>query len=210
MNDDAFEKLRWLEPDETPFGVRCLDLRPLSRSYTSMTSDLDIVIRFNELRASAGVEHRGAVPESAILVACDLRYPHVRAFDEGPVFKAMEMEDKWDIYFFQDHLYFARSWTGALIFRASITFTGEEAVVDSIQADDEFSMDSEPLTRRMVDFLIKSHILGLEVPLPLPPGFSEDPRKIFAFAFNQYGRRASFAVFDDLTGTSMKLVVDDV
>ena len=38
---------------------------------------------------------------------------------DGPLFKATVMEDKWDIYFHEGYLLFARSWTGSLIYKCT-------------------------------------------------------------------------------------------
>src|SRR5207247_1444971 len=54
------------------------------------------------------------------------------------------------------------------------------------------------LTRRHVDFVVKSHVLGADVPAPLPAEMERDPRAIAMYCFSLYGRRATSASFADL------------
>ena len=108
-----------------------------------------------------------------------------------------EMEDKWDIYFHEDHLYFARSWTGNLIYRADCKVVGHYLIVSSILAMDEFTFKDDRYAVRAVDFLIKSHLLRMEVPHPLPAIGTDDVRQIVMFSFSEFGRWASFATFEE-------------
>src|SRR5437667_10541486 len=109
--DDSFSQLAWLGPEQNPFGLRVLDLRPFSTTMISATADPSIATRFGQLRTASGEEHRGRHPEDAVVTPCNLTYPFNGESRDGPLFKAQQMEDKWDIYLHDGHLYFARSWT---------------------------------------------------------------------------------------------------
>jgi hypothetical protein len=191
---------QWLEADDNPYGVRCLDCRGFTRTVLASTSDPGIARLFAELRNSAGEQHRGKVPPDSVVVECNLRYPHQGETKDGPVFIAQEMEDKWDIYLYDGYLYFARSWTGALVFRAKIDFTGQEAVLSLVEANPQVAADDPDFVIRQVDFLVKSHLYRIETPHPLPPDFPDDPEQIALYSFSQYGRWASFATYEDVLG----------
>lgn len=196
---NPFAQLAWIEADESPFNVRMLDCRGFSRSMLATTRDPEIATRFLALRNSAGEQHRGKSPSDALRIDCNLRYRYQGEVRDSRLFGAEEMEDKWDIYLSDGFLYFARSWTGELVYRAGIEFTGREACVSMIEANSGMAGAEGSYAVRSVDFLIKSHLLGDEVPHPLPPHHPDDPQQIALFSFSQYGRRASFATFEDTT-----------
>lgn len=198
-SQDSFSRLAWIEEGQSPYGVRILDCRSVSRSLLSMTKDASVAQRFAELRSSQGHSHRGRVPANAVQIGCDLRYPHDGEVKDGPVFIAEVMEDKWDIYLYDGYLYFARSWTGDLFCRAKIDFSGEKAVISSVEANPEMVGGDTALAVGQVDFLVKSHIYQREVPHPIPSDLRDDPKVIALFSFSQYGRWASFATYEDTT-----------
>lgn len=109
------------------------------------------------------------------------------------------MEDKWDIYLYDGHLYFARSWTGELTFRAKIEFKERQAIITNVQAGRAKVMDDPALAVRMVDFLVKSHLHRKEAPHPLPRGFPTDNKTIALCSFSEYGRWAYYASAEDTT-----------
>jgi hypothetical protein len=172
--DDVFSQLAWIEADQNPFHMRVLDCRPFSTTMLSVTQDPNIAARFNHLRRSSGEEHRSQKPQDAVLTACELSYPFHGETKDGPLFVARQMEDKWDIYLYDGFLYFARSWTGELVFRAAIVLKAGEAVITAVEASQARVKDDPSLPVRMVDFLMKSHLYHKEAPHPFPQGFPED------------------------------------
>src|SRR5438093_9740874 len=131
---------------------------------------------------------------------CSLSYPAVQAPADGPLFKANEMEDKWDIYFFNPHLYFARSWGGQLIYRATVDFEHKTEHETMMITRIEFAADHDAeFSRRSVDYLIKSHLLGAVTPHPIPRDVSAEPARIAAFSFSTFGRRCACGTYADTT-----------
>jgi hypothetical protein len=199
MSDSIFERLTWLDESSNPFGVRCLDCRSFSRAWLSTTQDPGVAARFSELRKSTGEQYVGRLPPNGVMVPCDLSYPPIGQIEDGRLFVAEVMEDKWDIYLYNGYLYFARSWTGDLVFRARIAFTASGANVTSIDADAQAASPSPTYIVQQVDFLVKSHLYRREVPHPLPADLADEIQSIALYSFSQYGRRASFASYEDTT-----------
>jgi hypothetical protein len=121
----------------------------------------------------------------------------MRKIDGTGLFIAQQMEDKWDIYFFDGYLYFARSWTGDLIFRAKANFSDRGMIISSIDAKSQAVGGDHSLAIRQVDFLIKSHLLKQEAPHPIPANLPEDPQRIALYSFQLFGRWASYATYED-------------
>lgn len=197
--DDIFTQLTWLEPDQNSFGLRVLDCRPFSTTMISSTKDPSIAARFTQLRHASGEEHKGRTPENTIVARCDLSYPFNGESREGRLFVAQRMEDKWDIYLYDRHLYFARSWTGELVFRATVQFKEDEAVITEVEASRAKVMDDPTSAVRIVDFLMKTHLYRREYPHPLRHGLPDDKKTLALYSFSEFGRWALYGSFDDTT-----------
>lgn len=197
MSESIFEKLTWLDGKSNPFKVSCLDCRIFSRSMLSTTKDPNVATHFSELRKSRGEQYIGQLPPNTITVQCNLSYPHHGQSKDGPLFIAEVMEDKWDIYLYNSHLYFARSWTGDLVFRAKMDFNELKAIITFIDANAQVASQNSAYIAQQVDFLVKSHLYKQEVPHPLPSDLPNEVRAIALYSFVQYGRWASFASYED-------------
>ncbi len=195
-------KSRWIAAADNKFGIDVLDIMAFSQSMMSTTADPEIAATFSQLRGSQGEACRGKKPANASSTVCDLVYPYDGQHADGALFTSPEMEFKWDIYLLESNIYFARSWTGQLIFVAHLRFETERVRVHEITYSSE--QNDDPLYAiACVDFLIKSHVFRCLVPHPLPPDYPNHPDQIACFSFGQYGRMGRFASFGDTT--SIKL-----
>jgi hypothetical protein len=194
---DPLSEIRWLAPSDNPFGVELLDCRSMALDSPAMEST--ITETYLGDRASDGRRLVGRIPDDAESRECLLRYPFEGTSGDGALFRSMVMEDKWDIDLYEGHLYFARSWTGQLVFRAAIAFVEGQATVTSVTAPREM-FEPDPLHPiAIVDFLIRSHVHGWSVPHPLPPGAGSDPGQLALVSFSLFGRHAHFGTFADTT-----------
>ena len=201
---DPLAQVGWVSATKNPFGVDLLDCRAFTGSTTAFAKDPKVTDSFAMLRRSKGDEHRGAPPEQEAICPCDLRYAHNGQVEDGPLFKAEVMEDKWDIYLYDNYLYFARSWTGTLEYRARVTFDEREAHVVAVEARREMVEDDPAYAVAAVDFLIRSHLYGQPIPHPLPRSAGEDPRQLAVLSFSMYGRKALYGTFADTTRVRMQ------
>lgn len=162
----------------------------------STTRSAEIATEFARLRSSRGDEYKGRRPRGAGTVSCSLTYVCPERPLDGPLFKSEEMEDKWDIYLFNDVLYFARSWTGDLLFCADTRFESDRMQLTCIVVDGGHAAE---FALRVVDYLVKSHILCRNALHPLPPELPKVADNIAAYSFSMFGRRCSFGTYADTT-----------
>ncbi len=189
---DPLQEVRWIPAGENPFGVEVLDCRPVAQGMFSTTQDQSIAAKFAALRSDDGGERRGTMPEKAIAIECELRFPHSGETRDGPLFRAEAMEDKWDIDLYDGSLYFSRSWTGSLIYRAEITFGAEEAVVRKIFAPRPESGDWSGFAIASVEFLIQSHLYRKSACHPVPGDLEGPDGQLALSSYRQFGRYARF------------------
>jgi hypothetical protein len=199
------EGVEWMSEQDSPFGIKVLDCRPVATTMVSTTSDRKIAKTFARLRSSLGEHHRERQPNNPGRVSCSLEYPHIGEHKDGPIFVAPEMDDKWDIYLYDGRLFFSRSWTGELHFVVDIELEPPTARVTSITADAQFLEGDSTYVIAVVDFLIKSHLYKVVVPHPLPSDWSKEPAgRLALLSFSQYGRRGLFGTFCETTGLCLR------
>lgn len=191
------EHSRFIPAADNPYGVDLWDCAAFTQSRISGSEDPAVASCFVRLRSSTGEEHRGKAPANASVIECALHYVREGDVTDGPLFKAREMEDKWDLYVFGPHLYFARSWTGELVYRATIRLEPSRLEITRIESA---GGQHPEYSRRSVDYLVKSHVFGAVVPHPLPQELPADPMQIAAFSFATFGRRCLYGTYADTTG----------
>jgi hypothetical protein len=161
----------------------------------STTQDPAIAASFSRLRASDGRQHLGQMPPDPLEIDCLLEYEDWPV-QEGPLFKAEEMEDKWDIYHWNRQLYAARSWTDDLVFVAEFDMLGSHASIHRIIAAADRVFSDASFAVRTLDFLIQNHVFGREWPHPLPATYAERSLEDLALvSFSQFGRRGLYGLF---------------
>jgi hypothetical protein len=162
----------------------------------STTGDLHLAVSFNVLRGSTGTEHRGQAVADAHTCQCALSYSYTGEVGDGALFKAEQMEDKWDIYLYRPYLFFTRSWSGQLVYRATVTVERGSLRVTHIECP---ATEELEFARRVVDYLIRSHLMNLRIPHPLPADVPPDPQSIAAMSFSLFGRRCLYGCYGDTT-----------
>ena len=203
---------RWLSAgqDGNPFVIDGYDCLALVTSLVTATSDPNIARKFVALRESSGREYAGELPAEAREIRYALAYPVHGAITEGPVFKASQMEEKWDVYLYDQRLYFCRSWTGELAYVGEFKITpasremfpvfanaGSALTVSRIWASTDRASTGAGFAVRQTDYLIKRFLFQLRVPHPLPPDLRRDPETVGAYSFSQYGNMCCFGSFAD-------------
>ncbi len=106
------------------------------------------------------------------------------------------MEDKWDIYLYDARLYFCRSWSGVLAYRANIRVEADKLRVTQIDYAKARAEESVGAVRE-VDYLIKSHLYGAVVPHPLPRKMPRHPETLALNSFSRFGHRCFYGSYDD-------------
>jgi hypothetical protein len=164
----------------------------------STTANIEIAKKYNSLRNSTGEELQSELFNPALSITSNLLYNVAKRSPDGPVFKSQVMEEKWDIYFYDDHLYFCRSWGGELFYRVTVECEPPTLKVSLIEASHK---TNEKSAVRDVDFLIKSHVLSAKALHPLPREIGRNTQKLAVYSFAAYGRMGLYGTFEETIGT---------
>jgi hypothetical protein len=166
-------------------------------SRISTTTDPRVADSFLEARIGVGAHHKGQLPDDAMCLECAMTYELAGPLEEGVVFRATEMEDKWDIFRQGDRILFCRSWTGQLALLAEIGHDGSSLAIHRVWATSKMDHDDPELPVRQVDYLIRSHALGRMVPHPLPSGLPRRAQDVGDYSFAIFGRKCGFGSFEN-------------
>lgn len=190
-------EMQWLEPGVNPFGIRCLDIRTFTRDMLSTPARPDQVETFLELRQSTGSHVYSRFPDQCITMPCKLAYPFTGKAREGALFRAAQMEEKWDIFLLSDALYFSRSWNGDLIYKAETYFYFDKVEITTIQSTASALEFGPQQVICDVDYLVKSLLFKKDAPHCIPLSLPDDELGIAVYSFASFGKWASYATFEN-------------
>ena len=179
--------------------MRVLDVRSLTNNIIATTTDPRIAESYLRLRQNDGKNLKNAAITEPCTVHCSLKFPHNGTQLEGIVSKADSMDVKWDIYIYDGIFYFARSWTGELMFKAPAKVARDAINIFEI----ECRRSDEDLAPSHVFFLLGSHAMGRVLPHRVPLPSDAGPMQIATTSFSLFGNKANYAAFDDITQISL-------
>src|SRR5215470_17476338 len=115
-----FPDLQWIAPADNPWGVRLLDLRPVTLGMMSTSADPECAANALSYGHEDGSSFIGMQPNSKHTVDVGLRYRIEYPFVEGAMFIPDCMEHKWAIFYRDGKILFVRSWTRELYAAAEV------------------------------------------------------------------------------------------
>ena len=192
-----FPDIQWIAPADNPWGVRLLDLRPVTLGMISTSADPECAAHAVSYGHEDGSSFIGMEPNSQRTVDVGLRYRIEQPFVEGVLFKPDCMEHKWAIFYRGGKILFVRSWTRELYAAADVKVDGEEIAITRIQGDLVEKDEDPAYNRRVLDYMIRSHALDLIHPVPLNSA-EEPPSYTAMWCFQGFGNRALFATPDEI------------
>jgi hypothetical protein len=188
-------QLPWIEPDQNPWQLPLLDLRPITQ--TMIASSKDPVFAENALSYAAedGLVFWNRIPEGKINSKINLSYKIDEKLEAGVLFSPDCMEHKWAIFFDGENIIVVRSWLRELVFLAKTEQKDNVLTVHEIMGQISDS-DTPNFIAALFNFLILSHCLSEVVPAPLPVGLENDTENAAYWAFSLFGNLAFVGSFD--------------
>ena len=183
-------EIPWIEAAETPWGVPVLDVRAVTQHMISTSADPQCAANAISFGGDDGSAFAADEPASPRLIGALLRFRVNAPLADGALFRPREMEHKWAIFHHQQRILFVRSWTRKL--HAIAELSSGEGYVEVRKISGVFVDEEEhPLfTTMMVDFLLRSHVLGMVYPAPLPEGLEQTPLEAAMWCFQMFGNLA--------------------
>ncbi len=187
-------EIPWLPANDNPWRVPVLDIRPVTHQMLSTSKDPQCAQNAISYGQDDGTGFAREVSESPRIVPADLHYRFDRVLAPGALFIPSVMEHKWAVYFHGGRILFIRSWLRKLVATADVEFGNDSvARITSVRGGFVGENEEPEWTLRALDYLIRSHALGIEFPAPLPSDFEKSPEMSAMWCMNTFGNLASFA-----------------
>ncbi len=187
--------LPWIEAQDNRWGIRLLDLRPLTQTVLSTSKDPQMAENALSYNTEDGTSFIGLLPREQNTIPANIGFPIDGRLVPGVLFTPAAMEHKWAIYFHDGTLIFVRSWFREVFATARTTQRDGMLIVEEITGD--FAGDESPeFTKSFLTFLLLSHAIGAVAPAPLPSMLEASPKEAGIWAFSAYGNRAHVGTFE--------------
>jgi hypothetical protein len=187
---DAAENIRWIEAAETPWGVPVLDVRAVTQNMISTSADQQCAANALSYGRDDGSAFAADEPASPRVIGALMRYRVNAPLADGALFRPREMEHKWAIFHHQQRILFVRSWTRRLHAIAELSLHEGYVEVNRIRGVFTDPEESPLFTTMALDYLMRSHVLGMVYPAPLPEGLEATPLEAAMWCFQMFGNRA--------------------
>ena len=194
--------LKWYEiGGDNPYNAEIFDIRGLTLNFVATTDNQSVADNFVASRSSDGSQFQSIEIENAKEYAADIVYPHNGIQLHGAIYKADSMEVKWDIYAYDDWLYFVRSWTSELIYKVHFTNNLDSLVIDKVITANIEKIATTPdekatLAAQNIHSMLQTHLMDGVWPYKIPEMMKGIPDKSIALhMFAQFGNKATIATF---------------
>jgi hypothetical protein len=177
---------------DNPWNVPLLDVRPVTLTMVSTSKDAHNAANAVSFRNSDGTEFIGQEPKLALRAAARLTFRIDRMLAEGVLFVPGQMEHKWAIFYHRRKIIFVRSWLREVAIVADVEEQGSSVEITAIHGGFGNGPQDNQLNERIVDFILRSHVLAAPYPAPLPAEMGP-PGQAALWCFSMFGNRASLA-----------------
>jgi Ankyrin repeats (3 copies)/Ankyrin repeat len=185
--------LPWIEAGDNPWGVRVLDVRPVTLTMLSTSTDPQCATNAISYGQDDGSGFIGETTPSHRIAEASLRFPVDRLLADGVLFAPSEMEHKWALFHHRGELICVRSWLRKVQVVARIEQRNGYVEVTQVRGTFGIEDEAPEFTIRILDYLLRSHALGATYPAPLPRGMESDPHAAAMWCMSMFGNRALVA-----------------
>jgi hypothetical protein len=186
-------ELPWIEAADNPWGVRILDVRPITLTTLLASSDPRCARNAVSFAQEDGGSFVGERPPVDRVIAAALRFPIDRMLADGVLFAPREMEHKWALFVRRGQILCVRSWTRQVAAIARVEPRGDHVVITQVQGTLTHEDEAPEFTVRVLDFLLRSHALAIVHPAPLPRGLESNPHDAAQWCMSMFGNLAWYA-----------------
>ena len=183
-------EIPWIEAAETPWGVPVLDVRAVTQNMISTSADPQCAANAISYGNDDGSAFATAEPASPRVIGALVRYRVNAPLPDGALFRPQAMEHKWAIFHRQQRILFVRGWTRRLHAIAELSLHEGYVEVNRIRGVFTDTEESPLFTTMALDYLVRSHALGMVYPAPLPEGLEQTPLEAALWCFQMFGNRA--------------------
>ncbi len=183
----------WIEAADNPWGVRVLDVRPVTLTMLSTSTDPQCASNAVSFGQDDGRSFVGEEPPATRIAEASLRFPIDGILADGVLFVPHEMEHKWALFYHRGEVICVRSWLRKVQVIADVEQGRDHIEITQVRGTFGAEDEEPEFTIRILDYLLRSHALETVYPVPLPTGMESAPESAAMWCMSMFGNRASFA-----------------
>ncbi len=185
--------LNWIEAADNPWGVRVLDVRPVTLTMLSTSTDPQCATNAVSFGQDDGSSFIGEMPPTRGMTEASLRFPVDRILADGVLFLPREMEHKWALFYHRGEVICVRSWLRKVQVVARVEQRHGHIEITQVRGTFCAEDEAPEFTILALDYLLRSHALGTTYPVPLPAGMESDRKAAAMWCMSMFGNRALVA-----------------
>jgi ankyrin repeat protein len=185
--------VHWLAPADNPWRVPVLDVRPFTQSVLSTSSNIECAQNAVSYGNEDGSSFVNREPDEQTSIPLNLRYRIDGYLADGALFIPAVMEHKWAIFLRDAKILFVRSWTRQVHAVAEVRVEDGFVHVDLLRGVLGSMSKDDAMEQRFLDALLRTHVLDIPHPVPLPANALESPDTAAQICFSMFGNLAWYA-----------------
>jgi len=186
-------QIPWIEAADNPWGVRVLDVRPVTLTMLSASADPQCASNAVSFGQDDGTSFIGEEPPATRVAEASLTFPVDRMLADGVLFVPREMEHKWALFYHRGEVICVRSWLRKVQVVARVEQREDQVEITQVRGTFGAEDEERDFTTRILDYLLRSHALDTVYPAPLPTGMESDPQAAAMWCMSMFGNRALIA-----------------
>ena len=185
--------INWIEQADNPWGVRVLDVRPITLNMLSTSGDPQCASNAQSFRRDDGTSFIGEEPRVTRVIHTNLRFPIDRRLADGVLFVPGGMEQKWALFYHRGQIICVRSWLRQVLAVARVEEHEDHIEITEVRGGFVEEDEDPEFMVRVLDYLLRSHALETVYPAPLPARLRKEPSRAALWCMSMFGNRVSFA-----------------
>ncbi len=186
-------RVKWIEAADNPWGVRVLDVRPVTQTAQLVSTDRQCAENAVSFSRDDGTSFIGEEPPVARTVEADLRYPVDRLLADGVLYVPYDMDNLRALFFHNGQIIVVDSWTRKVQALARVEAQQDQILVTAVHGVFTAEDEDPQFTVRVLDYLLRSHALGVAFPAPLPAAKEKNPDEAANWCMSAFGNLAHYA-----------------
>ena len=202
-------QIQYVEPNDNPWGIRVLDLRPFTTGFFA-SNDPQEAVNSVSYGVEDGSSFWGVEPENQETLTCNISVDIDKSLQPGVLFVPETMDQKWAIFYDGQNLIFVRSWLRKVFVIAKTSQSNNKLIIENIKGkfteEEKYRLPKEnsELTKAILQYLLNSHSNREIVPAPLPKELETYHKKAIDWVLYAFGNVAQFGVFDNFVPVCQK------
>jgi hypothetical protein len=191
--------IRKIPATDNPWGVALFDVRPVTLTMASTSKDPRNAANAVSFQQDDGTEFIGQEPKIGHTATLNLAFPIDRMLADGVLFAPSQMEHKWAIFYHRRKIILVRSWLREVVVVADVNEGAHAIEITRLRGGFGVGPQDDALNERIIDFILRSHVLSVPYPAPLPAEMEEQPAAAALWCFSLFGNRALYATTHVIT-----------